>query len=124
MCFVAPASAAGSPEFKELICTQGGNELTGQLRHGSPRLHQLQPAVDTPPVAHPLHAEPALCWIEEVEAQYRLVTGVTLLQVSQLLGETRSRQAGYTQLTDHSLVIGTNSLVDFDPVLLDGNPVP
>ncbi len=53
MCLVALASVASSPEFIELIGAQGGNERTGQLRHGS-RLHQFQPAVDTPPVAHPL----------------------------------------------------------------------
>jgi len=32
---------AGSPEFIELICAQGGNERTGQCCHGS-RLPQLQ----------------------------------------------------------------------------------
>src|SRR6266436_6332544 len=77
MYFVAPASAAGSPEFIELICAQGGNKRMGQLCHGS-RLPQLQPVVDTPQVAHPLRAEPPPCRIEEDEAQHRRVAGVVL----------------------------------------------
>ena len=90
LCFVAPASVVGSPEFIELICAQGGNELTGQLRHGS-RSHQLQPAVDTPSVAHPLRAEPPLRRVEEIEAQYRRVAGVALLLGPQPLCEARAR---------------------------------
>jgi len=53
----APWSIAGSPEFKELIGTQSGNKFTGQLCHGTHLPVQFQPAVDTPKVAHPLHAE-------------------------------------------------------------------
>src|SRR6266699_5988785 len=115
MCFVAPAPAAGSPEFIKLIWAQGGNERTGQLRHGS-RSPQLQPAVDTPQVAHPLHAESSLRRIEENEAQHRRVAGVVLLHGPQLLGEARARQAGYMQIAEHSVVIGADLLVDLDPV--------
>src|SRR6266849_2727077 len=86
-CFVAPASVAGSPEFIELLCTQGGNEHTGQLCHGS-RVPQFQPAVDTPQIAHPLRAEPPPCRIEEDEAQHWRVAGMALLPGLQALGET------------------------------------
>ena len=92
MCFVAPAPVAGSPEFIELICAQGGNERTSQCCHES-RLPQFQPTVDTPQVAHPLGAEPPPCRIEEDEAQHRRVAGVVFLLGLQPLGEARARQA-------------------------------
>src|SRR3989441_3802591 len=82
MCLNAPGSVAGSPEFIELLGTQSGNKCTGQLCHGS-RLHQFQPAVDTPQVAHPLHAEPPLLRIQEGEAQHLCVMRVALLQRSE-----------------------------------------
>src|SRR5437868_13183475 len=94
LCFVTPASVVGSPEFIELICAQGGNERTSQLRHGS-RSPQLQPVVDTPQVAHSLRAESPLRRIEENEAQHRRVAGVVLLHGPQPLGNARARQAGY-----------------------------
>ncbi|MFL5652708.1 MAG: hypothetical protein ACJ8CB_00775 [Ktedonobacteraceae bacterium] len=123
MCFIVPASAVGSPEFKELVRAQGGNEFMGQFRHGS-RSPQLQPVVDTPQVAHPLRAEPPPRRIEENEAQHRRVAGVSLLQVPQPLGEARARQARQVHLTDHRFVIRADLLVDLDPVILDGDPVP
>src|SRR6266568_1436245 len=88
------ASVAGSPEFKELICAQSGNECTGQFCCGS-RLHQLQPTVDTPPVAHPLRTELPPCRIKEDEAQHRRVVGVLLLHGLQPLGKARTRQVDY-----------------------------
>ncbi len=124
MCSVAPASVAGSPEFIELICAQGGNERTGQLCGGS-RLPQLQPIVDTPQVAPPLRAEPPPCRIEKDEAQHRRVLGVALLHGLQPLGDVRPRQAGHVvQLAEQRVVIGADLLVDLDAVVLDGDPVP
>src|SRR5947208_321614 len=95
----------------------------GQLRHRS-RLCQLQPAVDTPSVAHPLRAELPLPGIEEDEAQDRRVAGVALLVGLQPLGEARARQTGYVQLFQENFVIGADWLVDLDPVVLVDDPIP
>ena len=70
MFFIAPGSVAGSPEFKELLGTQSGNERMGQLCHGS-CLPQFQPVVDTSQGGHPLRAEQPSYPIEEDEAQHR-----------------------------------------------------
>ena len=123
MCFVAPATIADSPEFKELICTQGGYERTAQLCH-RPRLHQFQPAIDTTPVAHAFRAKPPLLRIEEDEAQYRRVMGVTLFCGLQPLGEAQARRADYVQIVEQSIEIGASILVDLDTIVLDDDPVP
>ena len=62
--------------------------------------------------------------IEEDEAQHWCVAGVALLHGLQPLGEARTRQIGDVQFTEQSVVIGTDLLVDLDPVALDGDPVP
>src|SRR6266567_3367352 len=123
MSYYAPGSAAGSPEFKELLGPKRGDERTGQLCHRSRVLVQFQPAVDTPQVAHPLHAEPPLFGIQESEAQHRREAGVALLQGPQLLGEARSRQVREVQFADQCVVIGADLLVDLNAVALDGDPV-
>jgi hypothetical protein len=51
-------------------------------------------------------------------------TGGVLLLGLQPLGEARARQADRLQLAEQSLVIRTYLLVDLDPVVLDGDPVP
>lgn len=92
-------STIGSPEFKKLICAQRGNELTGQVCHGS-RLPQFQPTVDPPHVAHPLNAEEPSLRIEEDEAQHRRIAGEALLFGLQPLSEARSRQSKRLQLVE------------------------
>jgi len=95
----------------------------GQRCHRS-RLPQLQPTVDPPQVAHPLHAEQSLSRIEEGEAEHWRVAGVALLHGLQLPGEAGARQAERRQLVEQRVVIGTGLLVDLDLVVLDCHPVP
>src|SRR5258708_27855891 len=49
---------------------------------------------------------------------------VALLQGPQLLGEARSRQVLHMQFAEQSVVMGAGLLVDLDPVVLGGDPVP
>ena len=71
-------------------------------------------------VAYPLHAEPPLSRIEKGEAQYGHILSVALVFGLQLRSETL---LSHSQLTLERVEIGTELLVDFDPVALDRDSV-